>query len=148
MRGYWRDPARTADVLSPDGWLTLGDLGSLDERGYLTLVGRESEMYIRGGYNVHPLEVERVLLDHPGVRAVAVAPRADPILGERGVAVVVPTGGRDAPAPSTDDLRAFAAPRLAAYKLPDDIVIVDELPLTSMDKLDRGALRAMLEGHG
>jgi acyl-CoA synthetase (AMP-forming)/AMP-acid ligase II len=148
MDGYWRDPARTDATFTPDGWLRTSDLGELDDAGRLRVTGRTTDMYIRGGYNVHPLEVERVLLDHPGVRAVAVAPRADPILGERGVAVVVPTGGRDAPAPSTDDLRAFAAPRLAAYKLPDDIVIVDELPLTSMDKLDRGALRAMLEGHG
>src|SRR5262249_58096428 len=72
MRGYWRDPERTTDVLAADGWLTTGDLGFLDGRGYLTLVGRRSEMYIRGGYNVYPAQVERVLSPHHDRAQVAV----------------------------------------------------------------------------
>jgi acyl-CoA synthetase (AMP-forming)/AMP-acid ligase II len=144
MDGYWRDRERTAATFTSDGWLRTSDLGAIDERGCLRITGRATDMYIRGGYNVHPLEVEAVLLDHPSVRAVAVVPRPDPVLGERGVAIVVP----EAAVPSLEDLRAFAAGRLARYKLPDEVVTVDALPLTTMDKLDRAALRAMLGADG
>jgi acyl-CoA synthetase (AMP-forming)/AMP-acid ligase II len=136
MDGYWRDPARTADAFTADGWLRTGDLATIDDRGLVRLTGRATDMYIRGGYNVHPAEVEAVLLEHPDVRAVAVVPRPDDVLGEVGVAVVV--AARELP---LDELRAFAAPRLATYKLPDAVVRVDELPLTTMDKVDRMELK-------
>jgi acyl-CoA synthetase (AMP-forming)/AMP-acid ligase II len=139
MAGYWRDPEATAEVLR-DGWLHTGDLGSIDDAGCLRLVGRAQEMFIRGGYNVYPLELEAVLSQHPAVAEVAVAPRPDEVMGEIGVAVVVP---RDAAAPpSLDDLRAFAADRLAAHKLPEALRLVPALPLTAMQKLDRRALAA------
>jgi acyl-CoA synthetase (AMP-forming)/AMP-acid ligase II len=139
MAGYWRDPAATAEALR-DGWLHTGDLGSIDDAGCLRLVGRAKEMFIRGGYNVYPLEVEAVLSQHPAVAEVAVAPRPDEVMGEIGVAVVVP---RDATLPpSLDDLRAFAADRLAAHKLPEALRLVAALPLTAMQKLDRRALAA------
>src|SRR6185369_9226781 len=80
MREYWRDPQRTAEVLDARGWLSTGDAGFLDERGYLTLVGRKSDMYIRGGYNVYPAEIERVLSEHAAVRQVAVVGFPDPVL--------------------------------------------------------------------
>ncbi len=83
-----------------------------------------------------------MLLEHPHVTAVVVVPRPDDVLGEVGVAVVVPANG--GPAPTLDDLRAHAAVRLAAYKLPEAVAVVDELPLTTMDKVDRRALRAQL----
>jgi acyl-CoA synthetase (AMP-forming)/AMP-acid ligase II len=134
MRGYWRDPQRTAQVLDTDGWLTTGDLGYLDEQGYLTLVGRRSEMYIRGGYNVYPAEVERVLADHPGVRQVAIVGRPDPVLGEIGVAFVVPAGPSG---PAADELRAWTRRSLADYKAPDLVELVPELPLTAMAKIDK-----------
>ena len=88
MDRYWNDPEATAATLR-DGWLLTGDLGRLDEAGCLTLAGRKKEMYIRGGYNVYPVEVEAVLGDHPGVDQVAVVPRPDPVMGEVGVAAVV-----------------------------------------------------------
>ena len=88
MVGYWREPAATADVLR-DGWLHTGDLGMADEEGRLRLVGRSSEMFIRGGYNVFPQEVEAVLGTHPDVAAAVVVPRPDPVMGEVGVAMVV-----------------------------------------------------------
>jgi len=140
MEGYWRDPARTAAAFTADGWLRTGDLAAIGDDGLVRLTGRATDMYIRGGYNVHPAEVEAVLLEHPAVAAVAVVPSADELLGEVGVAVVVPRRG--AAPPSLEDLRGFAAGRLAAYKLPERLTIVDELPLTSMDKLDRRTLRA------
>jgi acyl-CoA synthetase (AMP-forming)/AMP-acid ligase II len=144
MRGYWRDDARTAEVLSPDGWLTLGDLGSLDERGYLTLVGRESEMYIRGGYNVYPAQVENALAEHPDVARAAVVGVPDPVLGQLGAAWVV---CEPATAPSGDELRAWVRARLADYKVPDRVTFVDELPLTSMLKTDKRELAKRMEGR-
>jgi acyl-CoA synthetase (AMP-forming)/AMP-acid ligase II len=144
MSGYYRDPAATAAAFTPQGAVRTGDLGWLDDRGRLHLAGRSKEMYVRGGYNVYPLEVESVLNEHPAVAAVAVVPRADHVMGEVGVAFVVVRA--DAPAPSLDELRAFGASRLATYKLPDDVRIVADLPLTAMDKLDRMALRADLTG--
>jgi len=160
MRGYWGGPpagagaagvtwdaAATGAVLAPDGWLTTGDFGFLDHRHCLRLVGRANELYIRGGYNVYPAEVEQVLGAHPAVRQVAVVGAADPVLGEIGVAFVVPAGdvtaGRGGP-PSEDgllaDLRAAARGVLADYKAPDRVVVVDALPLTSMMKVDKRSL--------
>ncbi len=96
MRGYWRDPARTAEVIDGDGFLHTGDLGRLGDDGNLRIVGRLKEMYIRGGYNVYPAEVEGVLTDHPAVDrgAVVGVPHGD--LGEIGVAFVVAAPGSDA----------------------------------------------------
>jgi acyl-CoA synthetase (AMP-forming)/AMP-acid ligase II len=138
MSGYWRDPEATAAAFTPDGHVHTGDLGWVDEQGRLRLVGRSKEMYVRGGYNVYPVEVEAVLSQHPAVASVAVVPRADPVMGEIGVAVVVPAEG--AAAASLAELRAFAADDLAAYKLPEDIQRVDALPLTAGDKVDRRSL--------
>jgi acyl-CoA synthetase (AMP-forming)/AMP-acid ligase II len=95
-------------------------------------------MYVRGGYNVFPLEVEEVLADHPAVAHVAVAPRPDDVMGEIGVAVVVVRTG--APAPTLDSLRAHGRSRLATHKLPEALVLIDELPRTAMEKIDRRAL--------
>lgn len=143
MDRYWNDPAATAATLR-DGWLWTGDLGMIDDIGCLRLVGRRKEMFIRGGYNVFPMEVEAVLSSHPGVADIAVAPRPDTVMGEIGVAVVVP---RDPGSPpSLDDLRAYAAGRLATWKLPEAIRYVDDLPLTAMQKLDRRTLAAQESG--
>ncbi|HEV2309530.1 MAG TPA: class I adenylate-forming enzyme family protein [Acidimicrobiia bacterium] len=138
MTGYWRDPDATAAAFTADGFVRTGDLGWLDERGRLRLVGRTKEMYVRGGYNVYPVEVEACLSTHPAVAALAVVPRPDPVMGEVGVAVVVPAD--PAAPPALEALRAYGAARLARYKLPEDLRVVDALPLTSMDKVDRRAL--------
>ena len=140
MAGYWRDAEATAAAITPDGWLRTGDLARIDGRGLVRLAGRAKEMFIRGGYNVYPAEVEAALAAHPAVAEVAVVPRPDPVMGEIGVAVVVP---RDPTAPpSLDDLRTFLDARVAAYKRPEALRIVDALPLTPMQKIDRGALAA------
>jgi acyl-CoA synthetase (AMP-forming)/AMP-acid ligase II len=142
MTGYWRDPDATAAVFTGDGAVRTGDLGYLDERGRLHLAGRTKEMYVRGGYNVFLLEVENVLADHPGVADVAVVPRPDPVMGEIGVAVVVPRRADDPP--TLESLRAHGRARLAAHKLPEDLVVSAELPRTAMEKVDRGALSALV----
>jgi acyl-CoA synthetase (AMP-forming)/AMP-acid ligase II len=144
MSGYWRDPEATAAAITPDGWLRTGDLARIDDRGLVRLAGRAKEMFIRGGYNVYPAEVESALAAHPSVAEVAVVPRPDPVMGEIGVAVVVP---RDQAAPpALDDLRAFLDGRLAAYKQPEDLRVVDALPLTPMQKVDRRVLATAEEG--
>jgi acyl-CoA synthetase (AMP-forming)/AMP-acid ligase II len=139
LRDYWRDPDATAATIR-DGWVHSGDLGFIDERGCLRLAGRAKEMFIRGGYNVYPLEVEAVLASHPDVAELVIAPRPDPVMGEIGVAVVVPRHpGRP---PSLDDLRTYGRARLSAHKLPEALRVVDALPLTAMQKIDRKALAA------
>lgn len=142
MSGYWRDPEATATALD-GGWLRTGDLGCVDASGLITLRGRIGEMYIRGGYNVFPSEVVAALLSHPAVAEAAVAPRADPVLGEIGVAVVVPAD--PARPPRLEDLRTHAARSLAHHKLPEALVVVPDLPLTAMQKLDRSALRRVID---
>jgi acyl-CoA synthetase (AMP-forming)/AMP-acid ligase II len=154
MRGYWGGPPTgpgasgvvydaeaTRAVLAEDGWLTTGDSGRLDRAGCLQLVGRSGERYIRGGYNVYPAEVEGVLGTHPAVDQVAVVAAPDPVLGEIGVAFVVPSAG---PAPDETtllgELRAASTSALADYKAPDRVVVVDSLPLTSMMKIDKRSL--------
>ena len=143
MRGYWNDPERTAETMSDDGWIQTGDLGFFRDDGNLVLCGRITEMYIRGGYNVYPLEVENVLAEHPGVDRVAVVGVAAPVIGEIGVAFVV---ARDpASPPSADELRAWCRDRLADYKTPDRVELLDEMPFTTMMmKIDKKALRARL----
>ena len=140
MRGYWRDETSTAEAFTGDGWLRSTDLGRLDRDGNLVLVGRVSDMYIRGGYNVHPLEVEHVLAEHPAVAQVSVVGVPAHVIGEKGVAFVVPAAG--AAPPSAVELRSWCGERLADYKAPDDVVIVDALPVTSMMKVDKAALAA------
>jgi acyl-CoA synthetase (AMP-forming)/AMP-acid ligase II len=139
MTGYWGDPEATRAAFTDDGFVRTGDLGWVDDRGRLRLVGRSKEMYVRGGYNVYPVEVEGVLSSHPDVAAVAIVPRADPLMGEIGVAFVVPRDAT-APPPTLDVLRDFGHDRLAAYKLPEEVRVVQSLPLTAMEKVDRRAL--------
>lgn len=134
MSGYWRDPAATSAALV-DGWLRTGDLASVDERGLYRMAGRLDEMYIRGGYNVYPLEVENALGGHPGVAEVAVMGRPDPVMGHTGLAVVVPAEGSEPP--TLEELRAFGAGRLARHKLPEAVVVAGELPRRPNGKLDR-----------
>jgi acyl-CoA synthetase (AMP-forming)/AMP-acid ligase II len=144
MAGYWQDPEATAAAFTADGSVRTGDLGWVDEQGRLRLAGRSREMYVRGGYNVYPMEVEGVLAEHPAVAAVAVVPRPDDVMGEVGVAFIVVRTGVSLP--SLDELRRFGSTTLAAYKLPEDVRAIEALPLTSMDKVDRRALAAVLLG--
>lgn len=145
MSGYWQDPEETAAALSPDGWLRTGDLAVREPSGAVRLAGRRTEMYVRGGYNVFPSEVEAVLSSAPGVRDLVVVPEADDVMGERGVALVVPDDPDDPP--RLAGLREFAATRLAAHKLPEDVVGIDAVPLTSAQKIDRAGAKRLLSLH-
>jgi acyl-CoA synthetase (AMP-forming)/AMP-acid ligase II len=139
MSGYWRDEEATAAAIV-GGWLRTGDLARIDDRGLVRLAGRRTEMFIRGGYNVYPAEVEAALTGHPAVADAVVVPRPDPVMGEIGVAVVVPADPTSPPSLST--LRDHLAGRIAPYKLPEALRVVAELPLTSGQKVDRRALAA------
>lgn len=138
MRGYWRDPVLTATVIDAEGFLHTGDLGRVGDDGNLRIVGRHKEMYIRGGYNVYPAEVEHALAEHPAVAAVAVVGVPTDVLGEVGVAYVVVS--ENSTPPTLDELREFARARIADYKAPDRLEVVPALPLTPMGKVDKRAL--------
>jgi acyl-CoA synthetase (AMP-forming)/AMP-acid ligase II len=138
MLGYLGDD--TDSPIRADGWLVTGDLGSLDHQGRIRLLGRRSEMYVRGGYNVHPLEVEQVLAEHPGVSEAAVVSVEDEVLGALGVAFVVPLA--DSSQPSLEDLRLWCKEQLADYKAPDRLVVLSRLPRNQMGKVDKPVLAA------
>jgi acyl-CoA synthetase (AMP-forming)/AMP-acid ligase II len=140
MRGYWRDPEATAATIDAQGWVHTGDVGFLDAAGYLHLRGRSSEMFIRGGFNVYPAEIEARLAQHPKVARAAVVGLPDPVYGEVGWAFVVPRDPADPP--TLAELRAFVGAELASFKRPDGLTLLPELPLTAMFKVDKRALVA------
>ena len=125
MLGYWRDPELTSAVLTPDGWYRMGDLVEVDSDGYVHVVGRLTDLIIRGGANVSPAEVEAVLVRHPLVREASVVGLPDAGHGQRVVAAVV---FEDLASAQEDTLRAHCAASLASYKVPSRVVPLDELP--------------------
>jgi fatty-acyl-CoA synthase len=146
MAGYLDEPDATADVLAPSGWLATGDLARRDADGAYWIVGRAKEMFISGGENVYPAEVEDVLCDHPAVLEAAVIGAPHPEWGEIGIAFVAlrPSPTADLPVvadAARDQLARFASGRLARYKLPRRFELVAELPRTGAGKVDRSDLR-------
>jgi malonyl-CoA/methylmalonyl-CoA synthetase len=137
--GYWGNPSATAEAFDADGWFRTGDLGSFDERGYLRIEGRGKELIITGGYNVHPREVEELLLEHPGVAEVAVVGTPSEEWGEQVTAFVVPAD--PAAPPGRDELLAFAAERLAGFKRPRVVHYVEALPRNALGKVLKHELR-------
>jgi fatty-acyl-CoA synthase len=138
MKGYWRRPEATAAAIDTAGWFHTGDIGYLDEDGFLYIADRVKDMIITGGENVYPAEVESVLHDHPGVADVAVIGLPDERWGEAVVAVVAPHDGVEL---TLDGLRDFAGERLARYKLPTRIEVVDILPRNPAGKVLKFELR-------
>ncbi|WP_280398690.1 FadD3 family acyl-CoA ligase [Nocardia carnea] len=136
MQGYLDDPEGTAAAIDADGWLHTGDLGSLDEDGRLKVIGRKKDMYIVGGFNAYPAEIEGFLLEHPAVSQVAVIGVPDDRLGQVGKAFVVARGEVGA-----DELIAWSKERMAGYKVPRSVVFLDELPLNATGKVQKDQLR-------
>jgi fatty-acyl-CoA synthase len=132
--GYWRNPAATAATLV-DGWLHTGDVVEVDDEGYFTIKGRLKEMFISGGENVYPAEVEAVLFEHPSVRDAAVVGAPDDTWGEVGIAYVVAE-----PAIADEELLAFCRDRLARFKVPKHVHFVEALPRNSMGKVVKAEL--------
>jgi malonyl-CoA/methylmalonyl-CoA synthetase len=139
FKGYWRQPDKTAEDIRPDGFFKTGDMGVLDDDGYLRLVGRSKDLIITGGLNVYPAEVEDVLDDLPGIAASAVIGVPHPDFGEAVVAVVTPRPGAEL---DENVLRTVLRARLAPYKLPKRILSVAQLPRNSMGKIQKTVLRS------
>jgi acyl-CoA synthetase (AMP-forming)/AMP-acid ligase II len=137
MAGYLDDPAATEDALSPEGWLRTGDIWVVDEAGYLRIVGRLKDMFIVGGFNAYPAEIENALLRHPDIRQAAVIGIPDARLGEVGMAFIVTTSGSDA----VPDVVEWCRDQMANYKVPRVVEVVAELPMTATGKVMKDVLR-------
>jgi acyl-CoA synthetase (AMP-forming)/AMP-acid ligase II len=137
--GYLDDPEATAQAIDAEGWLHTGDVGTLDQKGYLRIVGRKKDMFIVGGFNAYPAEIESLLLGHPAVLRVAVVGMPDKRLGEVGMAFVVRTRGARLDA---DELIEWARGEMANYKVPRAVEFVEELPLNATGKVEKERLRA------
>jgi acyl-CoA synthetase (AMP-forming)/AMP-acid ligase II len=138
MQGYYDEPDETAAAIDADGWLHTGDLGTMDADGYVAITGRKKDMYIVGGFNVYPAEIENVVLGHPDVADVAVAGAPDERLGEVGFVFVVPRSGHDV---DGDELLAWIRERLANFKVPRYVEVVAVLPTNAVGKTLRYELR-------
>jgi fatty-acyl-CoA synthase len=139
--GYWRRPDETHAAFIHDRWLRTGDVGRMDDDGFLWLIDRKKDMFISGGENVYPAEIERLLAGHPHIMECAVVGVADERWGEVGHLVIVPAPNIQV---STADIVAFLEPQLARYKIPKHITLADKLPRNGAGKLDKGSLRASI----
>jgi fatty-acyl-CoA synthase len=146
MVGYWNDPEKTADAIDRAGWMHTGDLATMDEAGYVKIVGRSKDMIIRGGENVYPREIEEFLYSHPDVADVQVVGLPDERYGEEAAAFVI---ARDGAAVDAEELREFCRGRIAHYKVPRYVLVVDEFPMTVTGKVQKFKLRdAAIEDLG
>jgi malonyl-CoA/methylmalonyl-CoA synthetase len=136
--GYWRMPEKTKEEFTADGWFKTGDVGKVDERGYVTIVGRSKDLIISGGYNVYPAEIEGYINELPGVAESALVGVPHPDFGEVGVAVVTPKPGAK---PDADAIIAALKSRLANFKIPKRCFVVAELPRNTMGKVQKNLLR-------
>ncbi|OBY26441.1 malonyl-CoA synthase [Leisingera sp. JC1] len=137
FQGYWQMPEKTAEELQPDGWFITGDMAKIDADGYVTIVGREKDLIITGGFNVYPKEVESLIDDLPGVLESAVIGVPHPDFGEAVVAVVVPEGEGT----SAEAIKAALMGQLAKFKQPKEIILLNALPRNTMGKVQKKALR-------
>jgi acyl-CoA synthetase (AMP-forming)/AMP-acid ligase II len=137
MRGYWRDPEKTAEAVDAGGWLHTGDIGMIDDAGNLAIVDRKKEMFIVSGFNAYPAEIEGLLLQCPDIAQVAVIGVPDKRRGEVGQAYVVPAPGSGA---TPERIIEWARGNMSNYKVPHRVVLVDALPVNPNGKIDKPAL--------
>jgi fatty-acyl-CoA synthase len=138
MRGYWNDPERTDESIDPGGWMHSGDLATLDEEGYVRIVGRIKDMVIRGGENIYPREIEEFLYTHPQIADVQVIGVPDERFGEELMAWVIPRSGASL---SEEELRDFCRGRIAHFKIPRYVKFVDSFPMTVTGKVQKFKMR-------
>ena len=138
MVGYLDDPDQTAEAVDADGWLHTGDIGVMDADGYLDITDRVKDMFINGGFNVYPAEVEGLMLAHPSIERVAVVGVPDERLGEVGAAFIVPAAGTK---PDGEELMAWCRAEMANYKAPRLVEVVDDLPMNASGKVLKFELR-------
>jgi long-chain acyl-CoA synthetase len=143
MKGYWRRPEATAEVIDADGWFRTGDIARVDEDGYFFIVDRKKEIVIRGGFNVYPREIEEVIYEHAAVAEAAVIGVPHETLGEEvGAAITLKVGANA----SAAELRDFVKQRVAAYKYPRQVWFVDALPKGPTGKILKRAIEPPSEG--
>ena len=140
MRGYWNDPERTAEAIDPAGWMHSGDLATIDEQGYVRIVGRIKDMVIRGGENVYPREVEEFLYTHPDIADVQVVGVPDERYGEELMAWVITQPGATL---AEEPVREFCRGQIAHYKIPRYVKFVDAFPMTVTGKVQKFKMREM-----
>jgi malonyl-CoA/methylmalonyl-CoA synthetase len=138
FKGYWRMPEKTGEEFTVDGWFKTGDVGKVDERGYVSIVGRSKDLIISGGYNVYPAEIEGYINDMPGVAESALVGVPHPDFGEVGIAVVIPKPGASL---DGDQIVARLKSQLANFKIPKRCFVVTELPRNTMGKVQKNLLR-------
>ena len=141
MKGYYKLPDQTAEVLDEDGWFFTGDLGSLNEEGYLTIVGRKKELIIRGGFNIYPQEIEGILMRHKKIAEAAVVGLPDEKLGEIVCAVIRLKEGLNS---TEEEIKDFLKENLALYKLPSKVIFTNDFPVTASGKIQKLKLRNQL----
>ncbi len=144
MAGYWNDTERTEEVIDTSGWMHTGDLATMDDEGYVNIVGRIKDMVIRGGENVYPREIEEFLYTHPQIREVQVVGVPDARYGEEVMAWIQTEGGTEL---SADDVRDFCAGKIAHYKIPRYVETIEEYPMTVTGKIQKNKLREMAVEH-
>ena len=142
--GYYNNPEANAKAFR-DGWFRTGDLGHRDENGFIYITGRASDMYISGGSNIYPREIEEKILSHPDISETAVLGVPDPVWGEVGIAVCV---ARPGVATGSIDLRAFLEDKIARYKLPKAVIFWDAMPKSAYGKITKKMIREELEQRG
>jgi acyl-CoA synthetase (AMP-forming)/AMP-acid ligase II len=145
MAGYFGDDAATADAIDADGWLHTGDVGVLDRAGNLKITDRTKDMFVVGGFNAYPAEIENMLMEHPSVGQVAVIGVPDHRMGEVGKAYVVPRAGTTV---DGAELLAWARERMANYKVPRSVDVVEALPLNATGKVLKYVLREQAAATG
>jgi fatty-acyl-CoA synthase len=138
MLGYYKMPDKTAEVIDRDGWLYSGDLATIDEAGYVKIVGRKKDMLITGGFNVYPAEIEEYLFTHPAVQNVSVVGVPDDVMGEVGIAYLIPREGKRIDPQEVVD---FCAKGIANFKVPRYVEVVSEFPMTQSGKIQKFRLR-------
>jgi fatty-acyl-CoA synthase len=143
MLAYYQMPEETAGTIDPDGWLHMGDIGTMDDRGFIRVTGRVKDMIIRGGLNLYPREIEDLLFDHPAIAEVAVIGIQDEQWGEQVGAIVRLRDGATRPSP--EELRSWCRERIAAHKAPTQWFFTDSFPMTPSGKIQKFVLRDQIE---
>ena len=143
FKGYWQMPEKTAAELRENGFFITGDLGRIDQDGYVQIVGRNKDLIISGGYNIYPKEIELVLDDQPGVLESAVIGVPHPDFGETVLGVIVPENGVT---PDVESIEKAVSQSLARFKHPRKLVMLEELPRNTMGKVQKNILREQYQG--
>ena len=143
MKGYYNNPGATADTIDDDNWLHTGDLGTMNEEGFVRVTGRLKDMIIRGGENIYPREIEEFLYRHPKILDVQVAGVPDAKYGEEAAAWIILKEGQSA---TEEEIREFCQGQISRYKIPRYVFFVDSYPMTASGKIQKFKLRERFEG--